>query len=114
MSDILTLASDPMVLALDWENGLLGVISRAMKLVAVLVVLAAIIGAVKNVSDGKAGKAAQVIIGAIILVTFLWKPDLIETIINAFTGLTGKGIEEIDSVVSNTPVGTGGAGTTKP
>lgn len=100
MNLLTTLTSDPAVLTLaegvDWSSGILAPISAAMKLVAVLVVIGAAIKSVKDIMSGKIGDAAKVIIGAVILVVFLWRPDLIELIINAFTGIAESGIESVD------------------
>lgn len=110
--DILTLASDTQVLALDWSSGLLGTISGVMKLAAVLIVIAAVVKAWASISGGKIGAGVKVLLGAAILVTFMWEPSLIEKLISAFSNLTSTGVEEVGNL-TNPGGGVSGGGSTK-
>lgn len=76
------------------------VIASAMKAVALLVILGAVIKAVKEVMDGKGAKAAQIVVGALVIVAFLWKPDLIGQVIDTFAGLVGAGADTVDEVTN--------------
>jgi hypothetical protein len=107
--NILTLAlataADPAVVAVtspgpDWSTGLLGTIAAAMKVVAVLVVLFAAVKSIKDFTAGKPGSAAKTIVGCAIAATFLWQPTLINALVGAFAGLTGAGVEEVETIVN--------------
>jgi hypothetical protein len=87
----------------DWNSGLLGVIAAMMKLVAVLVVLWAAMKGVKSVLDGKPGGAAKVVIGAAVLVSFLWNPTLINQVIDTASGLVGQGVTQVNTSTQNVP-----------
>lgn len=84
----------------SWDSGLLGTIGAAMKIIAVLVVLFAAVKGTTSVMAGKPGTAAKIVVGCLIIATILWDPTLINKAIDAFTGLTGGAVDEVDGVVN--------------
>lgn len=98
--DLFNLASDPAILALDWNSGLLGVVAGIMKMLAVLLVLGAAIKVVKDIQGGKVGAAVKVVFGTLVIVTFLWEPSLIERAIEAFSNVTTIGVNEVDNLTT--------------
>jgi hypothetical protein len=71
-------------------------IGALMKAAALLVVLFAAVKGIKDAMAGKAGKAAQLVIGCAIVVTFLWDPSLIGKLIDLASSVVGKGVESVD------------------
>lgn len=93
-----------LILAADnpsWDTGILGVVAGALKIAAALIVLAALFKGVKDVMAGKPGNAVKIGIGAVVLATFLWNPTLIGDIIDAFGGVSQKGIEQVGDLTDS-------------
>ena len=89
-------AADPGVLRGD--SGIAGVLKGLLKSIAIILVLAGVFNAVKNVLAGKAANAAKTMIGVLIIAAILWDPTILGTLLTALqTGLKSifTGIESI-------------------
>ena len=79
-------------------TGLGQAIASLMKAAALLIILVAAVKAVKDVLAGKVGKAAQLIIGAAVVVAFLWNPSLITDLVELTSRLVGDGVKDVNNV----------------
>lgn len=91
---------ETITLAVDWGTPLMSMIKSGMQLAAVLIVIAAVFGAVKHAMGGKIGAAFKVVIVAAIIATLLWRPELVESLINAFSGLTDGGVQQVGELTN--------------
>ena len=95
------LAQDAAATATDWWNtGIGGAVKAVLVLVGVLVVLKGIMSFVKELSAGKTGPAVRGLVASLVLAAFAFRPELISSIIDLFSGLLDSMITGTNDVVS--------------
>ena len=94
------LAQDAAATATDWWNtGIGGAVKAVLVLVGVLVVLKGIMSFVKELSAGKTGPAVRGLVASLVLAAFAFRPELISSIIDLFSGVVESVIGSADEVV---------------
>lgn len=98
-----------------WDTSMGGVLKTIMGIVGIIVVIYAILKAVKNIATGKVADGVKAIVAAILVAAVLFNPMLIESGIRA----GGKVIESVlktvnDVAGSGSKTNTGGSGSDLP
>ena len=83
-----------------WETSIGGALKAVLVLVGVLVVLKGIMSFVKELSAGKTGPAVRGLVASLVLAAFAFRPELISSIIDLFSGLLDSMITGTNDVVS--------------
>ena len=82
-----------------WETSIGGALKAVLVLVGVLVVLKGIMSFVKELSAGKTGPAVRGLVASLVLAAFAFRPELISSIIDLFSGVVESVIGSADEVV---------------
>lgn len=102
-TDIANLAADPTVLTLaadapSWDEGILKVLGAVMKLAAVILFVVGVGKGGLMAMDGKLGKGLSIIVGTLVVVVFLWKPDLVNSMLDAMSGIGQATVDEVGNL----------------
>jgi hypothetical protein len=81
-----------------WGAGLGLVIADFMKVFAILLTLGAVVKVAREAAGGKAGSAAKTLVGALVVVAFLWDPILINDVIGLFANIVGQGVNQANTL----------------
>ncbi len=81
-----------------WESGLGATMATFMGVLGLIVVVVALINAIKRVADGKIGNAVRGVIGALVLAVFLFQPTLINRSIDAMSSFVESVIETVTTI----------------
>jgi predicted phage tail protein len=81
-----------------WATPLGNVLQTLMGIVGILVVIYAVLKAVKNIATGKVADGVKAIAGAVLLAAVLFNPPLIQKAIAAGGNLVESAIETVSSI----------------
>lgn len=70
-----------------FDTALGGVVRSFLGAGGILIVIVAILKAIKSVSSGKIGDAVKTILGAVVLAVFMFQPSMITSLISAAAGI---------------------------
>lgn len=83
-----------------FSSDLGGVIASFFRAGGILIVIVAIVKALKEISGGNIGKAVKGILGAVVIAVFMFEPRLISTLIAGMTGIVEAAINTVSDLGS--------------
>jgi len=89
-----------------WSTSMGGTLRTIMGVVAILIVVYAVLKAVKNMATGKVADSVKGIIGAVLLAAVLFNPPLIQSAIRAGGQIINSVINTVSEVGGGSPSST--------
>jgi len=89
-----------------WQTSMGSALKTIMGIVAILIVVYALLKAVKNMASGKVADSVKGVIGAVLLAAVLFNPPLIQNAIRAGGNLMNSVINTVSEVVGGSPSST--------
>ena len=81
-----------------WSNGFGAILASFMQVIGILVVLFAIFRVIQHVAKGEVSKAVKAVLGSVVLAVFLIQPPLINSTIDASSGVVSSVISTISNL----------------
>lgn len=89
-----------------WSTGFGTILKTLMMCMAIVIVVLAAVKSVGHFSKGKVADGVKVILGSVVVAVFLFRPEIIDSLINTVADLVDSLLGSSKDVITN-PNGTG-------